>query len=88
MLKLYKLLIYHGPLRPFENLLLRSLLVSWSYVASNFYHNVYWYPVHGRSRVKQALESKWEQHFLSYDDGKVVLPGPERKATRLAEAGL
>uniref|UniRef100_A0A831TF28 DUF362 domain-containing protein n=1 Tax=Thermorudis peleae TaxID=1382356 RepID=A0A831TF28_9BACT len=81
-------LIYHGPLKPFENLLLRSPLVPWSYFASNFYHNVYWYPVHGRRRVKQALESKWGQLFLSYDDGKVVLPGPEPKATALAVAGL
>mgnify|MGYP000109061412 FL=1 len=81
-------LIYHGPLKPFENLLLRSPLVPWSYFASNFYHNVYWYPVHGRRRVKRALESKWGQLFLSYDDGKVVLPGPEPKATALAVAGL
>jgi uncharacterized protein (DUF362 family) len=35
-------LIYHGALKPFENLLLRSPLVPWSYFASNFYHNVYW----------------------------------------------
>ena len=81
-------LIYHGPLKPFESLLLRSPLVPWSYFASNFYHNVYWYPVHGRRRVKRALESKWGQLFLSYDDGKVVLPGPEPRATALAVAGL
>ncbi len=81
-------LIYHGPLKPFESVLLRSPLVPWSYFASNFYHNVYWYPVHGRRRVKRALESKWGQLFLSYDDGKVVLPGPEPRATALAVAGL
>ena len=38
-------LIYHGPLKPFEKLLLQSPLVPWSYFASNFYHNVYWYPL-------------------------------------------
>ncbi len=81
-------LIYHGPLKPFESVLLRSPLVPWSYFASNFYHNVYWYPVHGRRRVKRALESKWGQLFLSYDDGKVALPGPEPRATALAVAGL
>jgi uncharacterized protein (DUF362 family) len=37
-------LIYHGPLKPFEKLLLQTPLVPWSYFASNFYHNVYWYP--------------------------------------------
>jgi uncharacterized protein (DUF362 family) len=81
-------LIYHGPLKPFEHLLLRSPLVPWSYFASNVYHNVYWYPVHGRRRVRQALQSKWGQLFLSYDDGRVVLPGPEPKATAIAVAGV
>ena len=33
-------LIYHGPLKPFEKVLLQSPLVPWSYFASNFYHNV------------------------------------------------
>ena len=33
-------MIYHGPLKPLEGVLLRSPLVPWSYVASNFYHNV------------------------------------------------
>jgi hypothetical protein len=40
-------LIYHGALRPFENVLLRSPAVPWSYFASNLYHNVYWYPLLG-----------------------------------------
>ncbi len=81
-------LIYHGPLKPFENLLLRSPLVPWSYVASNVYHNVYWYPVHGRRRVKEALQTKWGQLFLSYDDGKVVLPGPDPVGTAIVIGGL
>ncbi|MGC8781392.1 MAG: DUF362 domain-containing protein, partial [Anaerolineae bacterium] len=50
-------LIYHGALKPFENLLLRSPIVPWSYFASNFYHNVYWYPFVGRPRVRAALET-------------------------------
>ncbi len=81
-------LIYHGPLKPLENLLLRSPLVPWSYVASNVYHNVYWYPVHGRRRVKEALQTKWGQLFLSYDDGKVVLPGPDPVGTAIVVGGL
>lgn len=81
-------LIYHGPLKPFENLLLRSPLVPWSYVASNVYHNVYWYPVHGRRRVKEALRTKWGQLFLSYDDGKVVLPGPDPVGTAIVAGSL
>ncbi|HET7037335.1 MAG TPA: DUF362 domain-containing protein [Thermomicrobiaceae bacterium] len=77
-------LIYHGPLKRFEKPLLRSPLVPWSYFASNFYHNVYWYPFVGRPRVKAALETKWGRLFQSYGDGRVVLPGPQPGATALA----
>jgi len=76
-------LIYHGALKPFESLLLRSPLVPWSYFASNFYHNVYWYPVVGRKRVEAALETPWGQLFAQYgaDAGLegAVLPTVETK---------
>ena len=81
-------LIYHGPLKPFEKLLLQSPLVPWSYFASNFYHNVYWYPFVGRQRVKEALETPWGRHFQQYGNGEVVLPGMERKTVLQALAGL
>lgn len=77
-------LIYHGPLKPFENLLLRSPLVPWSYFASNFYHNVYWYPIVGRPRVRAALDTKWGQLFKRYGDGEVVMPGFEPRTTAIA----
>jgi len=75
--------IYHGMLKPFEALLLRSPLVPWSYFASNFYHNVYWYPVVGRKRVEAALKTPWGQLFARYGaeaglEG-AVLPSVERK---------
>lgn len=81
-------MIYHGPLKPLEKLLLQSPLVPWSYFASNFYHNVYWYPFVGRKRVKSALETKWGQLFRSYGDGEVVMPGMEPKTVMQAVAGL
>jgi len=80
-------LIYHGPLKPFEKLLLQSPLVPWSYFASNFYHNVYWYPFVGRRRVESALDTKWGQLFSSYGDGEVVMPGMEPKTVVQAIAG-
>lgn len=80
--------IYHGPLKPFESLLLRSPLVPWSYFASNFYHNVYWYPFVGRPRVEAALETKWGQLFREYGDGQVVMPGMEPRTVTVAAAGL
>ena len=81
-------LIYHGPLKPLEKPLLQSPLVPWSYFASNFYHNVYWYPFVGRPRVKAALETKWGQHFKNYGDGEVVMPGLEKKTVLQAAVGL
>jgi uncharacterized protein (DUF362 family) len=80
--------IYHGPLKPLEKLLLQSPLVPWSYFASNFYHNVYWYPFVGRSRVRAALQNEWGQHFESYGDGRVVMPGMEPKTVVQALVGL
>jgi uncharacterized protein (DUF362 family) len=81
-------LIYHGPLKPLEKPLLQSPLVPWSYFASNFYHNVYWYPFVGRPRVKAALETRWGQLFRTYGDGEVVMPGLEKKTVLQAIAGL
>ena len=80
-------LIYHGWLHPLEPLLLRSPLVPWSYLASNLYHNVYWYPFVGRKRVEAALETKWGQLFKSYGDGEVVMPGIEPQTAAIALGG-
>ena len=81
-------MIYHGPLKPLEKPLLQSPLVPWSYFASNFYHNVYWYPFVGRPRVEAALQTKWGQLFKNYGDGTVVMPGMEPKTVKVAAGGL
>ncbi len=81
-------LIYHGALKPFEGVLLRSPLVPWSYFASNFYHNVYWYPFVGRPRVEAALDTKWGRMFREYGDGEVVMPGMEPRTAAVAAGGL
>ena len=59
-------LIYHGPLKPLEHLLLRTWLVPWSYMASRFYHDVLWYPLIGRQRVAEALQTPWGKLFQQY----------------------
>ncbi len=81
-------LIYHGPLKPLEKVLLQSPLVPWSFFASNFYHNVYWYPFVGRRRVAEALNTRWGRLFASYGDGNVVMPGMEPKTVMQAAVGL
>lgn len=81
-------MIYHGWLHTFEKPLLRSPLVPWAYFASNFYHNVYWYPFVGRKRVEAALQTKWGRLFQSYGDGQVVMPGMEPKTVIQAGAAI
>ncbi len=81
-------MIYHGPLKPLEKVLLQSPLVPWAYFASNFYHNVYWYPFVGRKRVKEALDTRWGRLFREYGNGEVVMPGMERKTVLQAVVGL
>jgi uncharacterized protein (DUF362 family) len=85
-------MIYHGWLHPLEGLLLRTPLVPWSYFASNFYHNVYWYPFVGRKRVQAALDTKWGQLFQEYGAEAglrgAVMPGMEPQTVTTAAAGL
>lgn len=81
-------MIYHGWLHSFEKPLLRSPVVPWAYFASNFYHNVYWYPFVGRQRVEAALQTKWGKLFQSYGDRQVVMPGMEPKTVIQAGAGI
>jgi len=81
-------MIYHGPLKPLEKVLLQSPLVPWSFFASNFYHNVYWYPFIGRKRVESALKNPWGQLFRSYGDGQVVMPGMEPRTVKQAVVAL
>jgi uncharacterized protein (DUF362 family) len=81
-------MIYHGSLKPLEKLLLQTSLVPWSYFASNFYHNVYWYPFVGRPRVEAALQTRWGRLFAAYGDGKVVMPGMEPKTVAQAALGF
>jgi uncharacterized protein (DUF362 family) len=59
-------MIYHGPLKPLEHLLLRTPIVPWSYIASRAYYDGFWYPFVGNKRVQQALETKWGRLFADY----------------------
>jgi uncharacterized protein (DUF362 family) len=59
-------MIYHGPLKPFESLLLRTPIVPWSYAASRAYYDGFWYPFVGNKRVQEALDSEWGQLFAEY----------------------
>ena len=59
-------MIYWGPLRPLENILLRSPIAPWAYLASNLYHNDYWYRFKGKKRVEKAMQTGWGQLLKTY----------------------
>ena len=59
-------LIYWGPLKSLEKMLLRSPIASWAYLASNIYHNGYWLNTHGRRRINAALKTEWGKLFREY----------------------
>jgi uncharacterized protein (DUF362 family) len=59
-------MIYWGPLKPLENFLLRTPLVSLAFLASNLYHNGYWLKTKGRRRIAAAMETEWGKLFESY----------------------
>jgi uncharacterized protein (DUF362 family) len=58
--------IYHGSLKRLEHFLLRSRIVPWSYLASNVYHNLFWFNVYGKRRVRAGLNTAWGKLFQAY----------------------
>ena len=59
-------LIYWGPLKPLEKILLRSWITPLAYLASNIYHNQYWLNVIGKKRINKAMKTKWGKLFNRY----------------------
>ena len=55
-----------GALRFLEKLALHSPLIFWAPMASNIYHDWIWYPVVGRGRIRQFMQTEWGRLFLSY----------------------
>ncbi len=80
-------LIYHGMLKPFESLLLRTPVVPWSYIASRAYHDVYWYPNVGKYRVAEALKTKWGRLYKTYVPGEPEDDGFWRRAALYTTVG-
>jgi uncharacterized protein (DUF362 family) len=82
-------MIYHGPLKPMESLLLRTPIVPWSYAASRAYYDGFWYPLVGNKRVQEALETEWGRLFASYGNMLAVTkPLYEPKTAAAGMLGL
>ena len=60
-------LIRKGFLRPFEKMLLHSPLVVWAPFASNVYHDMFWYPTVGKSRIHEFSKTEWGTLFDAYE---------------------
>jgi len=58
--------IYHGFLKPLEEVLLRTFLTPWSYVASKLYHDVLWYNLVGKKRINKIMDTPWGKLFQKY----------------------
>lgn len=66
--------IYWGFLKKPVEWSLKTWLAPWAYVASVAYHDLYWYPWHGKKRVQEALESDWGRLFANWNR---VKPDPQ-----------
>lgn len=59
-------LLRKGPLKFLEKIALHSPLVFWAPMASNFYHDVLWYPTVGKSIIRKFSTTEWGQLFEKY----------------------
>ncbi|UCF07063.1 MAG: DUF362 domain-containing protein [bacterium] len=55
-----------GPLRFLETIALHSPLVVWAPIASNIYHDFFWYPTIGRSKIRKFMKTKWGTLWEQY----------------------
>ncbi|MCJ7496840.1 MAG: DUF362 domain-containing protein [candidate division Zixibacteria bacterium] len=55
-----------GPLRFLEKVALKSPLVLWAPLASNLYHDYFWYPLIGRARINKFKKTDWGKLFERY----------------------
>jgi len=60
-------LIYWGPLKKPVEWSLKTFLAPWAYVASVLYHDSFWYPLHARRKMRQALASPWGRLFNNWE---------------------
>jgi hypothetical protein len=58
-----------GPLRFLERIALHSPLVFWAPLASNIYHDLFWYPTIGKSKIRRFKRTKWGDLWERYREG-------------------
>jgi uncharacterized protein (DUF362 family) len=55
-----------GPLRFLEKAALHSPLAFWAPMASNIYHDVFWYPTVGRRKIEKFNRTEWGKLWREY----------------------
>lgn len=55
-----------GQLRFLEHFALHSSMWRWAPLASNIYHDWFWYPMIGRRHIKKFMKTEWGKLFESY----------------------
>ncbi len=55
-----------GSLRSLKKIALHSPLWVWAPVASNIYHDILWYPLVGKRRLKKFMQTPWGKLFQKY----------------------
>jgi uncharacterized protein (DUF362 family) len=59
--------IYWGKLKTALEWSLKTWLAPWAYIASVIYHDMFWYPRYGNSRMHEALHSEWGRLFFNWE---------------------
>jgi len=59
--------IYWGRLKTALEWSLKTWLAPWAYIASVLYHDMYWYPCHGRRGMEAILHSDWARLFHNWE---------------------
>jgi uncharacterized protein (DUF362 family) len=59
-----------GPLRFLEKIALHSPLMVWAPAASNFYHDILWYPTVGQSKIRKFNRTEWGKLWREYKEGR------------------
>jgi uncharacterized protein (DUF362 family) len=55
-----------GPLRFLEGVALHSPLVFWAPLASNIYHDWFWYPLIGKPKIRRFMGTSWGKLWQGY----------------------
>ena len=60
--------IYWGKLKTLMEWSLKTWLAPWAYIASVVYHDLFWYPFHGKGRVENVFRSDWGRLFHNWEN--------------------